>query len=66
MRFLLGAALNPRLGLFRKNYERKIFERLVNDLDFSEDVKNINSQVFMWYFERFLRRKYRDGRYRRI
>lgn len=66
MRFLLSAVLNPRLGLSRKNYERKIFERLVSDLDFSEDAKNINSQVFMWCFERFVWCKYNAGKYRRI
>ena len=51
---LLGATINPKLGLSGKNYGRVVYEALKGGLDFTKDDENINSQSFMHWRDRFL------------
>src|SRR2546423_2745055 len=51
---LLGATVNPKLGLSARNYGRVVYEALKGGLDFTKDDENINSQPFMRWRDRFL------------
>src|SRR6201995_1191826 len=51
---LLGATTKPKLGLSGRNYGRVVYEGLKGGLDFMKDDKNINSQPFMHWRDRFL------------
>ncbi|PHT42604.1 Ribulose bisphosphate carboxylase large chain [Capsicum baccatum] len=51
---LLGCTIKPKLGLSAKNYVRAVYECLCGRLDFTKDDKNMNSQPFMRWRDRFL------------
>ncbi|KAL3507393.1 hypothetical protein ACH5RR_032775 [Cinchona calisaya] len=51
---LLGCTIKPKLGLSVKNYDRAIYECLRGGLDFTKDDKNMKSQPFMHWRDRFL------------
>ncbi|KAF3618740.1 Ribulose bisphosphate carboxylase large chain [Capsicum annuum] len=51
---LLGCTIKPKLWLSAKNYGRAVYECLCSGLDFTKDDKNVNSQPFMHWKDRFL------------
>src|ERR1700754_4435175 len=51
---LVGATVEPKLGLFGKNYGRVVYEGLKGGLDFLKDDENINSPAFMHWRDRYL------------